>query len=224
MRTLEELQKMLEDERSLGVLHNVLSELKNQGYIYPQSLLRRIEVQADEIRNGERPYVQSEVDSMIQETIQAIDDLPPPVRRSAGRRITQAENKMDDDYAASSVTKGGYPSCPSGKIRRVAYTRKNGVKVASKCIKDRGAVGRWQTMKRMMGIGPLKKGHLKGVGYDATASAPTRHDALDKAVKRYGRNSTIRKLNAIATYTKRTNPSRSKTYRTDMHYIQKKFA
>ena len=131
---------------------------------------------------------------------------------------------MDDDYAAASALEGGYPSCPAGKIRRVGYTRKNGVKVRSKCIKDRGAVGRWQTIKRMIGIGPLKKGHLKGVGYDATASAPTRHAALDKAVRRYGRNSTIRKLNAIATYTKRTTPSRSKTYRTDMHYIQKKFA
>ncbi len=119
---------------------------------------------------------------------------------------------------------GGSPSCPAGKIRRIAYTRKNGVKVRSKCIKDRGAVGRWQTVKRMIGIGPLKKGHLKGVGYDPVASAPSRHAALDKAVKRYGRNSTIRKLNAIATYTKRTVPSRSKTYRTDMHYVQKKFA
>jgi hypothetical protein len=127
---------------------------------------------------------------------------------------------MDDDYGAGSIRGGG---CPPGKIRRIAYTRKNGVKVPSKCIKDRGAVGRWQTIKRMMGIGPLKKGHLKGVGYDATAPAPMRHAALDKAVSRYGRNSTIRKLSAIATYTKRTSPSRSKTYRTDMHYIQKKF-
>lgn len=130
---------------------------------------------------------------------------------------------MDDDYKAASAM-GGSPACPPGKIRRVGYTRKNGSKVRSKCIKDRGAVGRWQTMKRMMGIGPLKKGHLKGVGYDPMASAMVRHDALKKAVSRYGRNSTIRKLNAIATYTKRTTPSRSKTYRTDMHYVQKKFA
>jgi hypothetical protein len=131
---------------------------------------------------------------------------------------------MDDDYRAASAIRGGYPACPKGKIRRIGYTRKSGVKVRSKCIKDRGAVGRWQTVKRMLGIGSLKKGHLKGVGYDPMASAPTRHVALDTAVRRYGRNSTIRKLNAIATYTKRTTPSRSKTYRTDMHYIQKKFA
>lgn len=131
---------------------------------------------------------------------------------------------MDDDYKAASLLKGGYPACPKGKIRRIAYTRKNGTKVRSKCIKDRGAVGRWQTIKRMAGIGPLKTGHLKRVGYDATAAAETRHTALDKAVSRYGRNSTIRKLNAIATYTKRTVPSRAKTYRTDMHYVQKKFA
>lgn len=117
-------------------------------------------------------------------------------------------------------------SCPRKTIRRRGYnaTRK-GTKyhVKAKCIKDRGAVGRWRTIQRSLGIGPLRHGHLKNLGYDATTKATTRHNALDKAVKKYGRNSTIRKLNAIATYTKRVAPSRSKTYRTDMHYIQKKY-
>lgn len=116
---------------------------------------------------------------------------------------------------------GSSRKCPDGKIRRVGYTRRNGVRVKSSCVKDMGAVGRWQTVKRMAGIGPLKHGHLKNLGYDATTSANKRHQAIDKAVKRYGKVSTLRKLNAIATYTKRTNPSRSKTYRTDMHYVQK---
>ena len=117
-------------------------------------------------------------------------------------------------------------ACPKGMIRRKGYTQRRAnksIRVKSACIKDRGAVGRWQTVKRMLGIGPLKKGHLKGVGYDHTAKASVRHDAIDKAVKRYGKLSTLRKLNAIATYTKRTVPSRAKTYKTDMHYIQKKY-
>ena len=120
----------------------------------------------------------------------------------------------------------GSLACPKGKIRRRAFTQKRkgkSIRVKSACIKDRGAVGRWQTVKRMLGIGPLKKGHLKGVGYDATANASTRHQAIDKAVKRYGKLSTLKKLNAIAVYTKRTVPSRSKTYKTDMHYVQKKY-
>lgn len=117
-------------------------------------------------------------------------------------------------------------ACPKGMIRRKGFTQRRkgkSIRVKSSCIKDRGAVGRWQTVKRMLGIGPLKKGHLKGVGYDATTKASTRHAAIDKAVEKYGKLSTLRKLNAIATYTKRTVPSRSKTYRTDMHYIQKKY-
>lgn len=116
---------------------------------------------------------------------------------------------------------GSSRQCPPGKIRRVPYTRKNGVRVKSSCVKDMGAVGRWQTIKRMAGIGPLKHGHLKNLGYDPMAPASKRHEAIDKSVKRYGKVSTLRKLNAIATYTKRTNPSRSKTYRTDVHYVQK---
>ena len=126
---------------------------------------------------------------------------------------------MDDDYSASLP---GGRRCPPGMIRKKRYTTRRGVRVRSTCIKDRGAVGHWQTVQGMIGIGPLKTGHLKGVGYDPTAPATARHAALDRAISRYGRNSTIRKLNAIATYTKRTNPSRSKTYRTDMHYVQKK--
>jgi hypothetical protein len=90
-------------------------------------------------------------------------------------------------------------------------------------IKDRGAPGRWQTVNRSRGIGPLKEGLLTRVGYRHTLKASTRHQALDKAVTTYGRNSTIRKLNAIATYAKRTGPSRAKIYKTDMHYVQKKY-
>ncbi len=115
----------------------------------------------------------------------------------------------------------GGKKCPTGKILRKGYTTRRGVRVKRSCIKDRGAVGRWQTVKAMIGIGPLKKGHLKNLGYDATAAAGPRHEALKKAVKRYGRASTIRKLNAIATYTKRTAPSRSKTYKQDMRFVQK---
>ena len=125
---------------------------------------------------------------------------------------------MDDDYKAS-----GSARCPPGMIRRSAYTKKNKVRVKSGCIKDRGAKGRWQTEKRSTGIGPLKSGDLISLGYRANDPAPLRHVAVDKAVRKYGRNSTIRKLNAIAVYTKRTNPSRSKTYKTDMSYVQKNY-
>lgn len=131
---------------------------------------------------------------------------------------------MDDNYASPiMISKGGLKPCPPGKIRRIGYTRKNNVRVKSACIKDRGAPGRWQTVKGILGIGKLKRGVLRSLGYDHSDRAITRHNALDKAVRRYGRNSTVRKLNAIATYTKRTIPSASRIYKTDMHYVQKKY-
>lgn len=133
---------------------------------------------------------------------------------------------MDDDYAASIKTLGGVANCPVGKIRRKAYSsvrRGKTMRVKSSCIKDRGAPGRWQTVKGILGIGKLKRGDLKTLGYDPMASANVRHAAIERAVRRYGPGSTLRKLNAIATYTKRTVPSRSKTYRTDKNYVQKKY-
>lgn len=124
---------------------------------------------------------------------------------------------MDDDYAAGI---GGR------KITRKAYTavrRGKTIRVKSANIRDVGAPGRWQSETGQPGIGSLKKGLLKAMGYDATAAAPARHAALDRAVKKYGRLSTLRKLNAVAVYTKRTVPSRSKTYKTDRNYVKKRF-
>lgn len=136
---------------------------------------------------------------------------------------------MDSEYESSTFVnegKGGSRACPTGSIRRKGYNatrRGKTYRVKSSCIKNRGAPGRWQTVKNMLGIGSLQKGKLTGVGYTHTLAAAERHVALDKAVHQYGRNSTIRKLNAIATYTKRTAPSRSLVYKTDMHYVQKKY-
>ena len=127
---------------------------------------------------------------------------------------------MDDDYKGASVISGG-------EFRRRGYTvRRKGTtyRVKAATIADRGARGRWQTVHRSKGIGALKSGPLTSLGYSHTKPTSVRHAALTKAVSTYGRASTIRKLNAIATYSKRTGPSRAKTYRTDMHYVQKKFA
>ena len=132
---------------------------------------------------------------------------------------------MPESHPLTGLALEGGVACPPGMIRRRGYTAKRkgtSFRVRSKCIKDRGAKGRWQTVKRMPGIGPLREGPLKAVGYDHTKSASQRHAALEKAVAKYGKASTLRKVNAIATYTKRTAPSRSRTYKTDVHYLQKK--
>ena len=72
-------------------------------------------------------------------------------------------------------------------------------------------------------IGPLKKGLLKRTGYSVTAKAKTRRRAVDVAVKKYGKLSTLRKLNAVAVYTRRTSPVKSRKFKSDVKYIQKKY-
>ena len=77
--------------------------------------------------------------------------------------------------------------------------------------------------RRTRRIGPLKKGLMKKVGYSVTAKASTRRRAVDKAVKKYGKLSTLRKLNAVAVYTRRTSPVKSRKFKADVKYVQKKY-
>lgn len=83
-----------------------------------------------------------------------------------------------------------------------------------------GSVGR--KTRRKNRIGPLKTGLLTKLGYSTTASTARRHAAVKRAVKKYGKASTIRKLNAVAVLTRRRSPAKSRTFRSDMKYVQKK--
>lgn len=80
----------------------------------------------------------------------------------------------------------------------------------------------WQKKTGLKGIGPLKKGLLKKVGYDVTAPKTRRHAAVDRAIKTYGRLSTLRKLNAVAVYTRKRSPAKSRTFKSDVRYVQQK--
>ena len=82
-------------------------------------------------------------------------------------------------------------------------------------------MGARRTRKNL--ISPLKKGLMKKVGYNVTAKASTRRRAVDKAVKKYGKLSTLRKLNAVAVYTRRTSPVKSRKFKSDVKYVQKKY-
>ena len=120
------------------------------------------------------------------------------------------------------------------RIRRSAYTRKaytrktgtrvHGSRVSARMIRDVGAPGKWQYEHMgAPGIGTLKPGLMKDVGYSVSSKASTRHRAVDKAVKKYGKLSTLRKLNAVAVYTRRTSPAKSRAFRSDVKYVQKKY-
>ena len=107
-------------------------------------------------------------------------------------------------------------------IRRRGYKTKRGVRVRSARVRDMGAPGKWVD-KHGPGIGKLKEGKLVRLGYSATRKIGSRHKALKKAVKRYGALSTFRKLNAAATYTKRTSKGRSRTFKADRNWVNKSY-
>jgi len=115
-------------------------------------------------------------------------------------------------------------SCGSGgkRIRRRAYTTKNGIHVRSRLVKDMGASGKWSS-KHGVGIGELKEGDLSKRGYSVTKGKTARHSALRKTVKALGALSTFRKLNAVATYTKRTSKGKSRTFKADRNWVRKTF-
>jgi hypothetical protein len=121
------------------------------------------------------------------------------------------------------------PICKEGEIKRTSfsrksYTRKNGhrvrrAQVASTCVKDLGAKGKWTNTHKNSGIGPLKPGRLSKFGYTSSKPISVRHEALNKAVKAYGALAVYKMLNAVYVYTKRTSPALSALYKGDRNYI-----
>lgn len=105
---------------------------------------------------------------------------------------------------------------------RKAYTRKDGTyvketKVKKLCIKDQGKKGKGPEI-----IPKLEKGDLKSFGYSSKNNDKSRHIAINKAVKKYGKDSVIRKLNAVGILTKNTNPKVSLIFHKDMIYVANK--
>jgi hypothetical protein len=79
--------------------------------------------------------------------------------------------------------------------------------------------------RRGKGIGPLREGELSQFGYSGVAklSEARRHAALKLAVGKFGALTVIRKLNAVAVYTKNTSPKVSRIFRSDMAWIRREF-
>jgi hypothetical protein len=91
---------------------------------------------------------------------------------------------------AKVVIEMGRGGCGPGKIRRKAYTRKDGTHVRSGCIIDRGKPGKGPDT-----LPKPKKGHLKG--WHADESAAKRRRALKKWTKRTNCRKTIGKLTLL---------------------------
>lgn len=115
--------------------------------------------------------------------------------------------------------------CPIGKIRRSAYTRKSytrkdgtrvkKTRVASKCVRDLGKPGKGKK------IFTLKKGGLTKYGYKLAHNYEKRTAALKKSLKEYSPTTLIRKLNALRTLHKNTNPYYARKLTRDMEWVRK---
>lgn len=86
---------------------------------------------------------------------------------------------------------------------------------------DAGLGGRRHTRKAPRKVRILIKheGDLKKLGYSMGKSARSRHASLKKAVNRYGRLSTSRKLNALAVFNKRRHPLTARKARADRKFV-----
>lgn len=84
-----------------------------------------------------------------------------------------------------------------------------------------GGKGRRNTRKSKVRIPMKHEGDLKNLGYSLGKSARSRHASLKKAVKRYGRLSTSRKLNALAVFNKRRHPQTARKARADRKFVMK---
>jgi hypothetical protein len=96
-------------------------------------------------------------------------------------------------------------------------------KVKASRVKDVGAPGKWTVVNKSRGIGKLKKGELKKYGYEVTAPVASRRASIERAVRASSPVTVLRRLNAVATYTKRTSPIKSRTFAADKAYVQRKY-
>lgn len=119
---------------------------------------------------------------------------------------------------------GAPPSTKGGRriTRRAHWRYIRGMKIRfpARKVKDMGAKGKWASLHGP-GIGKLEEGGL--MGYTPSMSKTARHSKLRKVVKSKGALTTFRKLNALATYTKRTAKGKSKTAKADRNWVKKTF-
>lgn len=115
----------------------------------------------------------------------------------------------------------------SRKIRRSPYVRRSRsgklVAVRSALIRDVGAPGKWRDVHKSRGIGSLRKGGLSTYGYSVEEGPEARHAALARAVQHDSALKVFRRLNAVATYTKRTSPGKSSRFLADRNYVRKTY-
>jgi hypothetical protein len=116
--------------------------------------------------------------------------------------------------------------CSRGYIRRSPYVRRSYVRksgspvrrsiVPSGCIRDLGKKGKGSPL-----IPPLKAGELKHYGYSTLLPQEERRASLKRASRDLTPLSVFRKLNAVATLTRNTNPTKYKKFIADRDWVRR---
>ena len=119
-------------------------------------------------------------------------------------------------------------TCPIGYelkegYNRKSYTTKKGTKipkthVGTTCIKDRGLPGKVLDEYKVITIS--NKNKLSEHGYSIKKSENARYRALLKAIEAYGYLSVLRKLVALRTLTRDSNPEQSQIHDIDIKKLQ----
>jgi hypothetical protein len=129
--------------------------------------------------------------------------------------------------------------CPKGQVMRKSFTRKfkpniisqgftvrrkgklytvhptnNTIYIPKGCVKLPSTTGK---------IGKLRKGDLIKYGYQYRLSDRMRHDALKRAIDKYGAVSVYRKLDAFAKLSAHSAPSASTIFSADREWVHKNY-
>ena len=78
--------------------------------------------------------------------------------------------------------------------------------------------GRKTRRTRKVRIPVKKNGDLTNLGYSLSKKSRSRHSSLKKAVRKFGRATVSRKLNALAVFNKRRHPATARKARADRKY------
>jgi hypothetical protein len=108
-------------------------------------------------------------------------------------------------------------ACRKGQIVRRSFTTKRGKRVPPACVKDAGAPGKTPKSKRVLPV--PEPGFLKG--WRKVLPDKKRHKIIKDVNAAEGCASTIRRLNLLANYTKRTSPETYRKARADMAWVRR---
>jgi len=152
-------------------------------------------------------------------------------RSITGKKRSSIIKKLRRENYAEIITGTSGLVCPKGMVKRAGYIRKTHKRhtrtgdvisisqriIPATCIQSRG-IGSDVRI-------PVSGHELGNYGYHSVVSmsVQSRHRALNKAVNDMGYLPIIKKLNALATLNRNTNPNISQIFKTDQEWLSEKY-